>query len=183
MRLFLAVAFTLLLTWPAGAHAERRGADSMLVKAATPCDLGRAIAVKGMANVSGPQLFDDEPFKGTRIVRPPHFANPPPGAPAELLARWDASTATSLLDACPEARSALSETRMATAEDRARANGIQHGPNLMQVSAPMLSKAGDHMLIEVRFRCGGLCGSGTVMHYRKTPKGWLRMDPLALYIS
>ena len=92
MRLFLAVAFTLLLTWPAGAHAERRGADSMLVKAATPCDLGRAIAV-------------------------------------------------------------------------------------------MLSKAGDHMLIEVRFRCGGLCGSGTVMHYRKTPKGWLRMDPLALYIS
>ena len=47
----------------------------------------------------------------------------------------------------------------------------------------MLSKAGDHMLIEVRFRCGGLCGSGTVTHYRKAPKGWLRMDPLALYIS
>ena len=77
-----------------------------------------------------------------------------------------------------------SASLLATSEDRAHASGIQHAPPyLMQVSAPILSKAGDHMLIEVRFRCGGLCGSGTVTHYRKAPKGWLRMDPLALYIS
>jgi len=173
-----------LLSEPFGAEYADNIPAPALVKDVTPCGLGKALALAGMSAPHETRIFDEEAFKGIQIVRTrPVPQKPPAGVPTELVARWDSGPATSLLEACPEVRSALRGKPMATPEERARVRGLQPGPTLMNVSAPLVGKSGQDVLIEVRFKCAGLCGSGTVLLYRKTPDGWVRMDVLAIIVS
>jgi hypothetical protein len=184
MTPFVIAVLAALLSEPFGAHYADNIPAPAVVKDATPCGLGKALAVAGMAAPRKTRIFDEEAFTGAQIVRSrPVPQTAPVGVPSELVARWDAGPATSLLEACPEVRAALRAKPMATPEDRARVRGLQHGPHLMQVSAPLVGKSGQDVLIEVRFQCAGLCESGTVLLYRKTPDGWVRMDVLTMFVS
>lgn len=159
------------------AAAQPQQLGPAVIQADTPCAVGQAFAVYWMQQGPGERrIFDDAP------VGRPRNIDRPPNLPAKLLARWQAHGAASLLEACPAARAALTPFGpLATPEDRTRASGLQHGPYLVRIGAPVASKS--DLIIEVSSNCAGLCGYGGVLHYRKTEQGWVRMGPLAVVLG
>jgi hypothetical protein len=173
------IAAAALLCWLPAVDAQA----SQPIKAADPCELAGNVALNAIAGFLPERpIFDEQPFRGTRITPPMRPTYRPRDIPADLVTRWEAGSETSLLQACPMVRLPAT-VRMATAEDRTRVSGLQHNLNLLQISAPVVSKSGEDLLIEVRSRCAGLCGSGEILHFRRTVQGWVRMAPAARYIS
>lgn len=170
------LAAAIALSWPLAATGQELGPP--LVKAATPCAVGEAIAAFWMQQGHGAQrIFDDRPVAGDRSN-----VGASVDVSAKLFAKWRAAPAAGLLQACPGARKAVEAFGpTATEEDRLRASGIGHGPYLVRIGAPMANRT--DLIIDVSSHCGGLCGYGGVLHYRKTPQGWVRMEPLAIVMG
>lgn len=171
--IFAAMAFAA----PAAAVAQDLGPP--LIKAATPCAVGQAIAAYWMQQDEGGarRIFDDQPVAGDRSNV---------GVPADIAPRlfdkWRSAPAVSLLDACPDTRKAVEAFGpFATPDDRLRASGVQHGPYLVRIGAPVANRT--DLIIAVHSHCAGLCGYGGVLHYRKTAQGWVRMAPLMIVLS
>lgn len=150
-----------------------------LIKAATPCAVGQAIAAYWMQQDAGGarRIFDDQPVtSGRSNVGVPADISP------RLFDRWRSAPAVSLLDACPDTRKAVEAFGpLATPDDRLRASGVRHGPYLVRIGAPVANRT--DLIIAVHSHCAGMCGYGGVLHYRKTAQGWVRMQPLAIVLS
>lgn len=53
----------------------------------------------------------------------------------------------------------------------------------VETSQPVLSADGSHALVYLEHRCGGLCGTGTLLYLEHTPKGWVVVKQLGMWIS
>lgn len=154
-----------------------------VIRASGPCELARRIVFDpANGRAAGGMIYDVEPFRAIPLAGDGRRA--PAGAPLDLLNAWDARGASNLLDACPRLRARLPPwVRLANDGERAALKGLGPGPTLVQASAPITDASGRHVAIEVRSRCPGLCGLGTVRHFRKTPRGWEELPTLALWMS
>lgn len=180
--IFAAAALGMAFASPLAAAVQDWAKGPPMVRGDTPCAFAENVMAAWLArDQKETPTFDDQPFKGSTII---HWKTKKPidGIPPDLVAKWEASPGTSLLDACPAAGRRLT-IPFATDQDRELVQHLGYGPLLVQFSAPFVSESGDHILLEVRFKCPGLCGSGVVLHYRKTKGGWSRMPPAARYVS
>lgn len=160
---------------PSAAPAQELGPP--LIKAATPCAVGQAIAAYWMQQGGGARrIFDDQPVVSGLSDAAPADISP------KLFDKWRSGPAVSLLDACPDTRKAVEAFGpFATPDERLRASGVQHGPYLVRIGAPVANRT--DLIIAIQSQCAGMCGYGGVLHYRKTAEGWVRMAPLAIVLG
>jgi hypothetical protein len=53
----------------------------------------------------------------------------------------------------------------------------------LELSRAVLSRDGNHALIYVSFRCGSLCGHGTLRYFARTPTGWRLSKRVLIWVS
>jgi hypothetical protein len=170
MALFLVAVLAVATSFPA-LSAPSLGHSTSPVIADTPhCELGSQVIADWVPKADARRrvLLDPQPVR--------HFPFQLWSPQSLLMRQWDRTASSGLFGGCGDLlRSSRAREVVPTGgTERLLDPAAHHNVLIYGISRPLVSLANDEAIVQVEWRCPGLCGGGVVVRYLRSGQHWVR---------